>query len=190
MIHTYTINGLQIQTGDILCLAFHGDLQNHPVNHWRLLGLLIPGEVDHVALYIGPEGRCVESAYRGVYEFHLGGKRWKPKKMYKYRGRFKDDFVGVAYPLQGRGLSEADDDRIRQSVAAYCLAQIGKSYNINLLNPETEDAFYCSQLAYKAYLPHGIDLNSDHGVPHIIGSSRIVFPNEIWRGCHRQRADQ
>ena len=109
--------------------------------------------------------------------------------MYKYRGRFKDDFVGVAYPLQGRGFSEAEEIRIRKSVAAYCQAQIHKPYNINFLNPDSESAFYCSQLAYKAYLPHGIDLNSDHGVPHIIGSSRIVFPSEIWNGCHHQRAE-
>jgi cell wall-associated NlpC family hydrolase len=190
MIHTSTINGLQIQTGDILCLAFHGDSENHPVSYWRLLGLLIPGEVDHVAVYIGPQGRSVESAYRGVYEFNLGGDQWIPKKMYKYRGRFKDDFVGVAYPLRGRGLSEAEEDRIRASVAEFCLAQIDKPYNVNLLNPDREGAFYCSQLVYRAYLPHGIDLNTNHGVPQIIGSQRIIFPNEIWSGCPHQRADK
>ena len=190
MIHTYIINGLQVQTGDILCLAFHGDSQNHPVSRWRLLGLLIPGEVDHVAVYVGPQGRCVESAYRGVYDFDLGGDQWIPKKMYKYRGRFKDDFVGVAYPLQGRGLLESDELRIRQSVAEYCLAQVSKPYNINLLNPDRENAFYCSQLAYRAYRPHGIDLNTNYGVPHIIGSERIVFPNEIWSGCPHQRANE
>lgn len=189
MIHTFTVNGLKIQTGDILCLAFNGDPQNHPVSYWRLLGLLIPGEVDHVAVYVGPEGRCVESAYRGVYEFDLEGDQWTPKKMYQYRGRFKDDFVGVVYPLQGRGLSEAEEERIRESVAEYCFAQVGKPYNVNFLNPDQENAFYCSQLAYKAYLPHGINLNTDHGVPHILGSHRIVFPNEIWSGCPHQRAN-
>jgi hypothetical protein len=190
MIHTYIINNLQVQTGDILCLAFNGDPKNHPVNRWRLLGLLIPGEVDHVAVYVGPEGRCIESAYRGVYEFDLEGQIWLPKKMYKYRGRFKDDFVGAAYPLQGRGLSETEEHRVRQNVAEYCLAQVKKPYNINLLNPDREDAFYCSQLAYRAYLAQGIDLNTDHGVPHIIGSQRIVFPNEIWSGCPHQRAGE
>ena len=92
------------------------------------------------------------------------------------------------YYYQGRDLAEMDEISIRQAVAEYCLAQVGKPYNINFLNPDTERAFYCSQLAYKAYLPHGIDLNTDHGVPHIIGSHRIVFPNEIWSGCQRQRA--
>ena len=190
MIYEYTINGLKVQTGDILCLAFRSNPQNHPVNHWRLLGLLIPGEVDHVAVYVGPQGRCVESAYRGVYEFHLGGDRWMPKKMYKHRGRFKDDFVGVAYPLHGRGFSVPEENHIRKEVAKFCLAQIDKSYNLNLLNPDSEKSFYCSQLAYKAYLPHGINLNTSHGVPHIIGSQRIVFPNEIWRGCHHLRGHQ
>ena len=189
MLHATTINGLNVQTGDILCLAFHGDPENHPVNHWRLLGLVIPGEVDHVAVYVGPEGRCVESAYRGVYEFDVEGGEWIPKKMYKYRGRFKDDFVGVAYPLQDRGLSKVEILRIRRGVAEYCLAQVGKPYNINFLNPDRESAFYCSQLAYKAYKAHGIDLNTDYGVPNIIGSHRIVFPNEIWSGCHHQKAN-
>ncbi|HBX69206.1 MAG TPA: hypothetical protein DEH25_07445 [Chloroflexi bacterium] len=188
MIYTTTINNVQIQTGDILCLTFHDDVSEHPVNHWRLLGLIIPGEVDHVAIYIGPGGRCVESAYRGVYEFDLGGDLWIPKKMYKYRGRFQDDFVGAAYPLEGRGLSETESYAIREGVAAYCLAQVGKPYNINFLNPDADEAFYCSQLAYKAYLLHGIDLNTNYGVPHIIGSQRIVFPNEIWEGCPHQRA--
>ena len=190
MVYSYKINGLSVKTGDILCLAFKGDPKNHPVNHWRLLGLIIPGEVDHVAVYIGPQGRCVESAYRGVYEFDLGGDQWIPKKMYRYRGRFKDDFVGVAYPLEGRGLSTTEQARIRKDVAEYCLTQVGKPYNINFLDPNREGAFYCSQLAYKAYLRQNIDLNTNYGVPHIIGSDRIVFPNEIWRGCPRLRVDE
>jgi hypothetical protein len=188
MVHSTYLNGLQLRTGDILCLAFHGDAQNHPVNHWRLLGLLIPGEIDHIAVYIGPDGRCVEAAYRGVYEFHINGETWTPKKMYKYRGWFKDEFIGAAYPLHGRALSTEDQNHIRQQVAEYCLTQVNKPYNINFLNPQTERAFYCSQLAYKAYMPHGVDLNTNHGVPHIIGSNRIVFPNEIWKGCHHHRA--
>jgi len=188
MIHTTKINGLDVQTGDILCLAFHGDSENHPVSHWRLLGLVIPGEVDHVAVYIGPGGRCIESAYRGVYKFDLEGGEWLPKKMYKYRGRFKDDFVGVAYPLQNRDLSKSEEQRIRHGVAEYCLAQVGKPYNINFLNTDQEKTFYCSHLAYKAYLSFGIDLNTDYGVPHIIGSHRIVFPTEIWSGCPHQKA--
>jgi uncharacterized protein YycO len=74
-------------------------------------------------------------------------------------------------------------------VADYCLAQAAanKPYNLNFFDPDTERAFYCSQLAYKAYIAHGIDLNTGQGVPDIPGTSSIVFPQEIWSGCQHQR---
>ena len=86
--------------------------------------------------------------------------------------------------------SEEEEAQIRSSVADYCLAQAAanKPYNLNFLDSQTEDAFYCSQLAYKAYLPHGIDLNSGQGVPNVKGTSRIIFPQEIWSGCIHRRA--
>jgi hypothetical protein len=190
MIHAYTINGLKIQTGDILCLAFDGDHVGPPGDYWRILGLLIPGEVDHVAVFIGPEGRCVEACARGVYTFDLEDNEWAPEKMFKHRGIFKDHLVGAAYPLHGLDLTRDIEERIRGSVAEYCLAQAEarKPYNINLLNPDIDDAFYCSQLAYKAYLPHGINLNTGQGVPNLPGTSSIIFPQEIWRGCYHQMA--
>jgi uncharacterized protein YycO len=52
----------------------------------------------------------------------------------------------------------------------------------------TEDAFYCSQLAYKAYLKEGIDLNTGKGVPHFPGMESIVFPQEIWSGCEHEKS--
>ncbi len=185
-VSSYTLTGLTIQTGDILCLAFDKDQSAGPGDYWRLLGLLIPGEVDHVAIYLGPQGHCIESAARGVILFDLAGKDWQPKKMYRQRGRFKDSLVGVAYPLHGRGYTQEQEASIRLSVATYCLAQAAKPYNINFLNPQREDAFYCSQLAYKAYLPHGIDLNTGLGIPNLPGTDKIIFPQEIWRGCHHQ----
>ncbi len=190
MIHAYTINGLKIQTGDILCLAFDGDHAVTPGDYWRILGLLIPGEVDHVAVYIGPEGRCVEASAKGVYTFDLEDNEWAPEKMFEYRGTFMDHLVGVAYPLHDLGLSEAAGTRIRRCVSDFCMSQVeaGAPYNINLLNPDREDAFYCSQLAYKAYLPHGINLNTGQGVPNLPGTGGIVFPQEIWRGCFHRRA--
>jgi len=95
----------------------------------------------------------------------------------------------VAYPLAGRGLSEEEEDRIRKSVAEYCLsqAQADKPYNINFLDSETEEAFYCSQLVYKAYMEHGINLNTGQGVPNLPGTSSIVFPQEIWGACENRR---
>lgn len=41
------------------------------------------------------------------------------------------------------------------------------TYKINGIPLETEDTFYCSQLAYKAYIRHGINLNTENDVPNI-----------------------
>lgn len=167
-------------------MAFDGDERVNPGDYWRVLGLLIPGEVDHVGVYLGPGGRCVEASARGVYTFDLEDNQWNPEKLFKYRGHFKDHLVGVAYPLHGLGLGAENEIRVRQDVADYCLAQAeaGKPYNINLFDTDREDAFYCSQLVYKAYLCHGINLNTGLGVPNLPGTSGIVFPQEIWQGCY------
>lgn len=186
MIHTYRINGLLIQTGDIICTTIR-DERIMPGDFWRLIGRLVPGAVDHVAVYVGPEGRCVEAGARGVVTFEAGH-IWMAKEMRKQRG-FIDILYGIAYPLRDRDFSEGEQTKIRSSVANYCLAQAAanKPYNLNFLNSQTGDAFYCSQLAYKAYLPHGIDLNTEQGVPNLRGTRSIVFPQEIWSGCSHQR---
>ncbi len=188
MIHEFSINGLPVKTGDIICTT-DAKLEIEPGEYWRLLGRLLPGEVDHVAIYIGPEGRCVESAGLGVVTFDLMGDTWIPRKMVKHRGRLSDQLYGIAYPLAGRGLSDEQEARIRQSVAEYCLAQAQaeKPYNIAFLDSDTESAFYCSQLAYKAYIQHGIDLNTGKGVPNLPGTSGIVFPQEIWSACETRK---
>ena len=189
MVYMYTIDGLLVRTGDVICTT-DGELDIMPGDFWRLLGRLLPGEVGHVAVYVGPEGRCVEAAGRGVVTFEVEGHTWVAERMVEQRGRFIDRLYGVAYPLQGRGLSQEEEAEIRQSVANYCLAQAAanKPYNINFLNPDTEEAFYCSQLPYKAYLAHGINLNTGQGVPNLVGTSSIVFPQEIWSGCRHQKA--
>jgi uncharacterized protein YycO len=103
-----------------------------------------------------------------------------------------DQFYGVAYPLMGRGITEVEEIIIRRDVAAFCLtqAEARKPYNLNYLNSDTENAFYCSQLPYLAYLRHEIDLNSGLGVPNLIGTDSIIFPQEIWSGCYHQRVDE
>jgi uncharacterized protein YycO len=68
-------------------------------------------------------------------------------------------------------------------VAAFCLAQVGKPYNLNFLEPDREDAFYCSQLIYKAYLRQGIDLNTGLSIESLPGTNRIIYPQELWSGC-------
>ena len=185
IIQTYSINKLPLQTGDILCLAFDTSQDKKLGDYWRILGVLIPGEVDHVAIYLGPGGRCVEASAKGVYTFNLVDQQWTPKKMFKFRGKFKDRLIGVAYPLHNLEFSIEEETKIRLAVAEYCLkqAESKKPYNINLLDPHREDAFYCGQLAYKAYLPHGIDLNTNKGVSNLPGTDRIIFPQEIWKSC-------
>ena len=189
MVCTYMIDGLSVQTGDIICTT-DGESGILPGDFWRLLGRLLPGEVGHVVVYVGPKGRCVEAGGRGVITFEVKENIWVAERMTEQRGRFMDRLYGVAYPLQGRGLSVEEEARIRQSVADYCLAQaaVNKPYNINFLDPDTEEAFYCSQLAYRAYLAHGINLNTGQGVPNLVGTSSIVFPQEIWSSCRHQKA--
>ena len=91
-----------------------------------------------------------------------------------------DQLYGIAYPLAERGLTLDQEETIRENIAAFCLAQVGKPYNINFLDPSTENSFYCSQLAYVAYLKNGIDLNSGKAVPEIPGTGSIIFPQEVW----------
>ncbi len=184
MIYTHHISSIPLQTGDIIGTT-DIELEIQAGEFWRLLGRLMPGPVDHIAIYTGPGGRCVESGGRGVITFDIDEGGWLSGKMSKHRGRFLDQFYGVAYPLAGRGLSEEEEIQIRENVAEYCLkqAQAHKRYNLNFLDSETEESFYCSQLAYKAYIQHGINLNTGAGVPNLPGTSSIVFPQEIWNAC-------
>ncbi len=103
--------------------------------------------------------------------------------------QFIDTFYGVAYPFAGKGFSKEEEYQMREKVSRYCLDQAkeAKPYNLNFLNSETEDAFYCSQLAYKAYLPLGIDFNTDAKMNDIPGTNKIIFPQEIWNNCANQR---
>lgn len=187
MIYEYEIDGLTVKTGDLLCTS-DGDWHSLLGICWQVIGALIPGRVDHIVIYVGPEGRCVEAGTRGrVVTFELKDSHWDARKMMSERGRLIDILYGAAYPLEGRNAEEAA--AIRMSVADYCLeqARLEKPYNLNFFNSGTEAAFYCSQLAYKAYLREGINLHSGKGVPYIPGTRRIVIPQEIWDGCAHRR---
>lgn len=189
MIHTYQIEGLTLQTGDIICTT-NGKPDILPGEFWRLVGRLVPGDVDHVAVYIGPGGRCVESGSRGVISFNVHNRAWDTEFMAPKRGLLFDTFYGAAYPLGGLQLSEEEEGQLRARVAQYCLSQIGKPYNLNFLNAEIEDAFYCSQLAYKAYQQVGINLNTGLAMEQFPGTNAIVYPQEIWAGCIHRLANQ
>lgn len=185
MIYHYEINGIPVKTGDVIC-TMNGKPDILPGEFWRLVGRLVPGDVDHVAVYVGPQGRCVESGALGVVAFEIHDGRWEPEHTMPERGMLLDTFYGIAYPLKNVGLTHDEENHIRAGVAAYCLAQVGKPYNLNFLDPDTEEAFYCSQLIYKAYLPYGINLNTGLSIEALPGANQIVYPQEIWDGCAHQ----
>ena len=185
MVHTHQINGLTVQTGDIIC-TMNGKPDILPGEFWRLVGRLVPGDVDHVVMYLGPEGRCIESGAKGVVTFEIHDGFWEPEHVMPERGMLVDTLYGVAYPLAGRGLSRDMEEQIRTDVADFVLAQVGKPYNLNFLNSNTDEAFYCSQLIYRAYLRCGIDLNTGMAMESFPGTNLIVFPQEVWEGnIHR-----
>jgi len=189
MIYTYQIEDITLQTGDIIC-TMNGKPDILPGEFWRLVGRLVPGDVDHVAIYIGPDGRCVEAGARGVITFDVPRGHWDTERMAPQRGHLFDSFYGVASPLDLHGLAEEEEDEMRKTVAAYCLAQVGKPYNLNFLNAEIEESFYCSQLAYKAYQQIGIDLNTGLSIEQIPGTNSIIYPQEIWGGFSHRAVDR
>ncbi len=186
MIYESSFNGLPVKTGDIICTS-NGKPDILPGEFWRLIGRLLPGEVDHIVIYLGPHGRCVESCSLGVVTFEMPGEKWQSEKVLVSRGLLVDELYGVVYPLEDLDLSMKAEMHVRQGVASYCLAHLGTPYNLNFLDAEKEDAFYCSQLAYKAYQPFGINLNNGLAMSNLPGSDRIVFPQEIWNGFPHQR---
>ena len=182
-----TLNGLLLQSGDLICTT-SGVAEILVGEFWRLLARLVPGEIDHVIVYLGPDGLCVEAGSKGVNLFNFPEGNWNARIMLEQRGHYLDTLVGIAYPLEGRELTVDDEFSIREQVRKFCLeqARLKKPYNLNFLNPNTDDAFYCSQLPYRAYLQHGINLNTGLGLPDLLGSNEIVFPQEIWASCPRK----
>lgn len=186
MIHTHQFNGLPLRTGDVICTV-DGLAEGWYGRFWLQVGYLLPGKVDHCAIYLGPAGRCIEAGPRGVIVYEMAGNQWDARPLAEQRG-FVDRLYGVAYPLANCGSSEKER-QIRAEVAQYCVQQaaLAKPYNFDFLDPDTENAFYCSQLVYKAYLTQGINLNLNSGVFSQRLPSRIVFPEEIWDVCPHRR---
>jgi len=187
MVYTYEIEGIPVQTGDIIC-TMNGKPDILPGEFWRLIGRLVPGDVDHIAIYIGPNGRCVEAGARGVITFDVPNGHWDTERMALQRGLLFDTFYGIAAPLDEVGFSDNEEFETRSLVAEYCLAQVGKPYNLNFLNAETDQSFYCSQLAYKAYKQVGINLNTGLAMEQLPGTNEIVYPQEIWNGFNHREA--
>lgn len=187
MVYTYQIEGIALQTGDIICTV-NGKPDILPGEFWRFVGRLVPGDVDHVAIYLGPSGRCVEAGARGVNKFTVFDGQWNTERMARRRGLLFDTFYGIVSPIDQLEVSEEEGAEMRARVAKYCLAQVGKPYNLNFPNAEIEEAFYCSQLAYKAYQQIGVNLNTGLAMEQIPGTNTIVFPQEIWEGFSHRAA--
>ncbi|MEP6894571.1 MAG: YiiX/YebB-like N1pC/P60 family cysteine hydrolase [Chloroflexota bacterium] len=188
MIYTYEIEGIPVQTGDLIC-TMNGKPDILPGEFWRFVGRLIPGDVDHISIYLGPGGRCIEAAGLGVATFDVRFGYWETERMAYQRGLLFDTFYGVVSPLDALGLGEEEEHEMREKVAAYCLAQVGKPYNLNFLNAKTDESFYCSQLAYKAYQQISIDLNTGLAMEQIPGTNAIIYPQEIWDGFSHRRVE-
>jgi uncharacterized protein YycO len=190
MVYSYEIAGLSVQTGDLLCTTV-GDEKLLLGLAWRAFGALVPGPIDHMALYVGPGGRCVESGPAGVVVYDTMDRNWGAQSMARERGWLTDTLYGVAYPLAGRGLSAEEETTIRCAVADFCLAQAAadRPYNFNFLNSRTEKSFYCTHLIYRAYLHSGIDLNSETHFLGMEGPDSLILPQEIWAACVHQRVD-
>lgn len=183
-----TLAGLKVRTGDLI-FTTDGGPSSLEGQFWRILGALIPGDVDHVVIYLGPGGRCVEAGAKGkVITFEIPGSVWDMPAMLPQRG-IQDTLYGVGDPVAGRGIDPAQEELIRLKAANYALEQaiLGKPYNLNFLDSTTDRAFYCSQLAFMAYRPQGIDLNAEVLFPAIPATRSIVFPQDVWRSCKARR---
>ena len=191
MIHQYQVDGLWLTTGDLICTTAGGQ-RSVVTQLLRPLEWCMPGPVKHVIVYVGPGGRCVEAGPRGVIAFRLTGHAWSAERMRRERGGLAGCFYGVTYPLCGTTYSRHEQRRIRAAIADYCLRQVAarRPYNWRFWDPEREDAFYCSQLAYKAYQPFEINLNSEQGIPDRTLLRSVVYPQEVWSGCVHRKLEQ
>jgi uncharacterized protein YycO len=187
VLYSHSFHGVIAQTGDILFTrdGMPGSLFGEI---WRLLGQILPGDLDHVALYLGPGVRFIESAANGVEVCEFASDEWNALP-YAQQRLLVDELVAIADPLAGRGLTPEEETRMRQAVVAYCLTQVARSkpYNLNVFNPETDGAFYCSQLIYKAYQMQGIDLHEHVGAEAESILAPIVLPKDIWNACLKKQ---
>lgn len=189
-IYSYKIAGVSLKSGDIICTT-DGDDTLAAGQFWRLIGKIIPGDVDHIVIYTGPDGRCVEANGKGVKIFEISNNIWDSHKIKDLRGGLIDNFYGVVYPFHEMDVSEQEINKMRLEIANYCLkqAQLNKPYNLNFFDSDTEESFYCSQLAYQAYQQININLNTGLGVPNIFGTDKIIYPQEIWNGFYNEKCN-
>lgn len=176
MVHEFSINGCLLKTGDIISTK-DGTNSVYSLSYWAL-GKMIPGEVDHSVLYVGPGGLCVEAGIFGVISFTTG-EQWDANKTFAERGLL-DSFIAATSVFAGRGMSREEEYEARSFVRSYAMGSLGKPYNMNFLHPDSEWALYCSQLVYLAYKKLGINLNEGTSGAADRWSDIIVFPQKIY----------
>jgi hypothetical protein len=119
MIYHHLLDGVPVYSEDIMCTQ-DGDVSAGLFGQiWRIIGKLVPSEIDHILLYAGPGGWCIESGARGMIVFETPGETWSSAPLTNER-LLIDSIVGVAYPLAGRELPD-EERRIRSEVVSYCL---------------------------------------------------------------------
>jgi hypothetical protein len=184
-IDTFQLHGVTLRSGDLICTR---DGNQHALFSiaYKALGVIIPGPIDHVAIYVGPGPRFIEAGPFGVLDFELPGNTWDSAAIF-HRRMIADTIYGIADPTKLHGFSPAMENAIRYEVVQFCnqQAEARRPYNINFFDSANQDAFYCSQLAYAAYKRHGINLNTGQGIPELPGVGSIIFPTEIWHACYQ-----
>src|SRR4029079_5856877 len=84
MIYSHTFDGVTAKTGDIL-FTRDGEPGSVFGAIWKVLGYVLPGDLDHTALYVGPGIRFIESAARGVVVVTMEGESWQGRQYGKER---------------------------------------------------------------------------------------------------------
>ena len=182
MVFEEMLEGTVIRTGDIIATVDGGASIYGAL--FRLIGEIVTGKPDHLVLYLGPDGICVEAAPRGVNLFRFFGGRWDSRRMQGQRG-VVDKLYGTGDAVGGRLDDPGKSDAVREAVRAFVLDQVGKPYNMNFLEPEQEHVFYCSQLVWAAFHKAGVDLHPKFTAwLHSLLPHRVITPEEVWRAIH------
>ncbi|MBN1842543.1 MAG: hypothetical protein JW883_09730 [Deltaproteobacteria bacterium] len=76
---------MTVETGDLICTT-DGNPSFLMGQFWWFIGKLIAGEVDHIFVYVGPKGRCVEAGAKGkVITFSVHDHHWYAASMFAQR---------------------------------------------------------------------------------------------------------
>ena len=98
MIYEYQVNGLTLQAGDLICTA-DGNGANIKGQFWRLVGRLIPGNVDHIVVYVDRRGVAWRRGPKASWPASTSSsRRLGFKKDDRTEKHLIDKIYGAAYP--------------------------------------------------------------------------------------------